>query len=170
MAVEDTIHLAKFCSKVTMVHRRQEFRATKVLVEELLEETKKGVIEIRYDSVVTAINGADSVESATLQNVKSKQEEEVGCDGVFIFVGMVPNTAFLKDIVSLDKNGFIQCDPEFLRTDMPGVFVAGDCRAGAAMQLATAIGDGVATAMFMKEHLRDPKWWSKGRCPASMGW
>lgn len=170
VAVEDTIHLAKFCRKVTMVHRRQEFRATKVLVEELLEETKKGVIEIRYDSIVTAINGGGKVESATLKNVKTGQIEELLCDGVFIFVGMIPNTGFLKGVVELDKNGFIKCDPEFLRTKMPGVFVAGDCRVSAAMQLATAIGDGVTTAMFMKEYLRDPDWWNKGTYPESMGW
>ena len=161
VAVEDTLHLAKYCKKVIMVHRRQEFRATKILVEELLEETKKGVIEIRYDTVVTAINGTDKVESATLKNVKSSQTRKQPCDGVFIFVGMIPNTRFLQGVVELDDNGFIKCDPKYLRTNIAGVFVAGDCRVGAAMQLATAIGDGVAAAMFMKEHLRDPAWWDK---------
>ena len=82
---------------------------------------------------------------------------------------MIPNTAFLTDTVDLDDSGFIRCDPAYLRTNVPGVFVAGDCRAGAAMQLATAIGDGVSTAMFMKEYLRDPKWWEKDRCPEAMG-
>ena len=93
-----------------------------------------------------------------------------GGDGGFFFVGMSQNTAFLKGIVDLDDSGFIKCDPEFLRTKVPGVFVAGDCRAGAAMQLATAIGDGVSVTMFMKEYLRDPNWWKQGKCPASMGW
>jgi thioredoxin reductase (NADPH) len=163
VAVEDAMHLAKYCKKVIMVHRRQEFRATKILVEELLEETKKGIIDIRYDSIVTSINGSEKVESATLKNVKTNQTHEEPCDGVFIFVGMIPNTNFLKDTIDLDENGFIKCDPKYLRTNMPGVFVAGDCRVGAAMQLATAIGDGVAAAMFMKEHLRDPEWWNKER-------
>lgn len=160
-AVEDTLHLAKFCKKVTLVHRRKEFRATKVLVEELLRETEKGVIEIRYDTVLTQINGNDRVESATLQNVLTHASEELGCDGVFIFVGHEPNTGFLKGFVSLDEHGFIECDPKYLRTKVPGVFVAGDCRVGAAMQLATAVGDGVAAAMFMKEYLRDASWWNK---------
>ncbi|MBN2376657.1 MAG: FAD-dependent oxidoreductase [Sedimentisphaerales bacterium] len=170
VAVEDALHLGKYCKKVTLVHRRQEFRATKVLVEELIEETKKGVIEIRYDSVLTSINGSDHVESATLKNVKSEQTEDLPCDGVFIFVGMIPNTAFLKGSVDLNESGFIKCDPAYLRTNLPGVFVAGDCRTGAAMQLATAIGDGVATAMYMKEYLRDPQWWNKDRCPEALGW
>ena len=160
VAVEDAIHLARFCSKVTLVHRRDEFRATRVLVEELLEEAKKGVIDIRYDTILTSINGDDHVSSATLQNVKTKETEELGCDGVFIFVGMVPNTGFLKGSIELDENGFIACDTTFLRTNVPGVFVAGDCRAHAAMQLATAIGDGVACAMAIKEYVRDPDWWT----------
>ena len=161
VAIEDAMHLAKFCKKVTLVHRRDEFRATKVLAEELIEESKKGIIKIRYDTVLTSINGNDKVESATLKNVKTDTSEEVPCDGVFIFVGMIPNTGFLKDSIDLDKNGFIKCDPKYLRTNMPGVFVAGDCRVGAAMQLATAIGDGVAAAIFMKEYLRDPNWWNR---------
>jgi thioredoxin reductase (NADPH) len=168
VAVEDALHLAKYCKKVTLVHRRQEFRATKVLAEELIEETKKGIIELRLDSIVTSINGSDKVESATLKNVKTDASEELTCDGVFIFVGMLPNTGFLKGVVDLDENGFIKCDPKYLRTVMPGVFVAGDCRVGAAMQLATAVGDGVAAALFMKEHLRDSGWWSIDREPSSI--
>ncbi|MCP4375554.1 MAG: FAD-dependent oxidoreductase, partial [bacterium] len=160
VAVEEAMHLAKFCKKVTLVHRRQEFRATPVLVEELLEETKKGIIEIRYDSVVTTINGGDKVESATLQNVKTKDSETLDCDGVFIFVGMDPNTKFLNGIVDLDESGFIKCDPRHLRTNIPGIFTAGDCRVGAPMQLVTAIADGVSTAIYLKEYLRDPSWWN----------
>lgn len=161
VAVEDTIHLAKFCKKVILVHRRDEFRATKVLVEELLAEAQKGVIEIRYDTVLVAINGTDSVSSATLKNVKTDQTEQVDCDGVFIFVGMVPNTKFLQGVIDMTDNGFIRCDAQYLRTNMPGVFVAGDCRVGAPMQLATAVADGVTAAIFMKEYLRDAQWWDK---------
>ena len=66
-------------------------------------------------------------------------------------------------LVDLDDSGFIKCDPLYLRTNVPGVFVAGDCRTGAAMQLATAVGDGVAAALFIKEYLRDPAWWNQDR-------
>lgn len=161
VAVEDTLHLAKFVDKVTLVHRRDEFRADKILVEELLEESKKGVIKIEYSAVCTSINGGDAVESATVKNVKTEKTKEVACDGVFIFVGMTPNTEFLRGAVDLDENNYIECDPGYLRTSMPGVFVAGDCRSGAAMQLATATGDGVAAALYMKEYLRNPDWWNE---------
>ena len=121
-AVEDTIHLSRFAKKVIMVHRRDEFRATKILVEELLEEEKKGVIEIKYDSVITSINGDNSVGSATIQNVKTKESHDVDCDGVFIFIGHVPNTKWLEGTLDLNEQGFIKCDPLFLRTQIPGVF------------------------------------------------
>ena len=161
VAVEDTIHLAKFASKVTMVHRRDEFRAQKVLVEELLEESKKGIINIQYDTICTQINGDDKVASVTLQDVKTQETREQPCDGVFVFVGMIPNTRFLQGVVDMDENGFIKCDTTYFRTNVPGIFVAGDCRADAAMQLATAVGDAVAAAVFLKEYLRAPDWWSR---------
>ena len=74
---------------------------------------------------------------------------------------MEPNTNFLKDSVELTNNGFIKCDCAYLRTSIPGVFVAGDCRIGAAMQLATAAGDGVVAAMMLKQYFRDPNWWNE---------
>jgi thioredoxin reductase (NADPH) len=74
---------------------------------------------------------------------------------------MVPNTGFLKGFVDLNDAGYIRCDCCFLRTSVPGVFVAGDCRIGAAMQLATAVGDGVNAAMVLKNYFRDPDWWSQ---------
>jgi len=161
VAVEDTIHLAKFAKKVYMIHRRDEFRAEKILVEELLEEEKKGVIEIIYDSVVTSINGDGKCESATIKNLKTDESKDIACDGTFIFVGMIPNTDFLKGFVELDEWGFIKVDTTYFRTSVPGVFACGDCRENAAMQLVTAIGDAVTAAVFMKEYLRDPAWWTK---------
>jgi len=162
-AVQETLHLAKFADKVTMIHRRDEFRAAKVLVEELLQKANQPTsnLIIRYNTVATAIQGKGKVQSVKLKNVKSGQEEDYPCDGVFIFIGMVPNTDFLKGFVELTDRGFIKCDCAYLRTSMPGVFVAGDCRIGAAMQLATAVGDGVVAAMMLKEYFRDPKWWNE---------
>jgi thioredoxin reductase (NADPH) len=101
------------------------------------------------------------VRSVRLKDVATGQEKNYPCDGVFIFVGMAPNTGFLKGFVDLTENGFIKCDCAYLRTKVPGVFVAGDCRVGAAMQLATAAGDGVVAAMMMKQYFRDPKWWDE---------
>ena len=105
----------------------KEFRATQVLVEELMEYVNKpdSNIELKLDSVVTSIEGEGKVEKAILKNVKTEAAEEIPCEGVFIFVGMIPNTDFLKGFVDLTEHGFIQCDPAYLRTKVPGVFVAG---------------------------------------------
>ena len=153
VAAEDTLHLAKFASEVTLVHRRQEFRATRVLTEELMTKVNElgSNLNLKPDTIVTAINGEKKVESVTIKNVKTKAIEQLDCDGVFIFIGMVPNTEFLKGFIELSDNGFIKCDSAYLRTAVSGVFVAGDCRVGAAMQLVTAVSDGVLTAMMMKQ-------------------
>jgi len=135
-ALEETLHLTKYADKVILIHRRDEFRATKVVVEELLKKVdeRNSNLTIKYNTVATAIKGKDKVESVTLKNVKTNEEQDYPCDGIFIFIGMVPNTDFLKGFVELTDKGFIKCDCGYLRTSVPGVFVAGDCRIGAAMQ------------------------------------
>jgi thioredoxin reductase (NADPH) len=162
-ALEEALYLTRFAAKVTLIHRRGEFRATKVLQEEIRAKANEpgSNLIIKYDTVATAIEGSGKVQSIRLKNVKTNEEENYPCDGVFIFVGMVPNTNFLKGFVELTENGFIKCDCAYLRTKVPGVFAAGDCRVGAAMQLATAAGDGVLAAMMMKQYFRDPKWWNE---------
>lgn len=160
-AIEETLHLSKFASEVVMIHRRQEFRGDKVLVEELMANVNSpdGNIKLMLDSVVDSIEGDGKVQSVKIKNVVTEKIEDVSCDGAFIFIGMDPNTEFLKGFVDLTDSGFIKCDPVFLRTAVPGVFVAGDCRVDAAMQLVTAVADGVNAAIALKNYLRDPKWW-----------
>jgi len=162
-AMEETLHLAKFAEKVTLIHRRDEFRAARILQEELLAKANEpnSNLIIKYSTVATAIEGEGKVQSVRLKNVKTGEEEKYPCDGVFIFIGMVPNTGFLKGFVELTENGFVKCDCAYLRTNVPGVFVAGDCRVGAAMQLATAVADGVTAAMMLKQYFRDPNWWNE---------
>jgi len=127
---------------------------------------------IKYNTVATAIEGEGKVQSVRLKNVKTSREESYLCDGVFIFVGMVPNTVFLKGFLELTDKGFIKCDCAYLRTNVPGVFAAGDCRIGAAMQLATAVSDGVVAAMMLKQYFRDPGWWNQAvlDIPQASGW
>ena len=162
-AVGETLHLAKFAEKVTMIHRRDEFRASRILVEELLQKVNEpnSNLIIKYSTIPTAIEGENKVQSVKLKDVKSNKEEDYACDGVFVFVGMEPNTGFLKGFVELTDKEFIKCDCAYLRTSVPGVFVAGDCRIGAAMQLATAAADGVVAAMMLKQYFRDPNWWNE---------
>jgi len=162
-ALEEALHLAKYASKVTVLHRRDEFRADRILVEELLAKANEpdSNLVIKYSTIATAIEGEGKVQSARLKNVKTGVEEDYPCDGVFIFVGMEPNTDFLKGFVELTEHGFIKCDCAYLRTSVPGVFVAGDCRIGAAMQLVTAVADGVNAALMLKQYFRDPDWWNE---------
>ena len=162
VAVEDTIHLSKFATKVTMIHRRDEFRATPVLVEELLETARtSGKIEILYSHTLSKITGSGKVESVTLLDKKKEKSFDLAVDGVFMFVGMVPNTKFLAGLVELNENGYVRTPAGRLRSSIQGVFVAGDCRESAAMQLATACGDGVEAALLIRQYFRDPDFWSK---------
>lgn len=160
-AIEEALHLTKYAAKVTLVHRRDELRATKILQEELLAKAKQGNLVVKYSTIVTAVQGQDRVESVRLKDVKSGAEYDLPCDGVFIFVGMVPNTAFLNGFVELTENGLIKCDYAYLRTSVPGVFAAGDCRVAAAMQLVTAASDGVVAAMMLGQYFLNPDWWDE---------
>ncbi len=164
-AVEDTIYLAtRFVKKTTMIHRRTEFRAQKVLVEELYQAAKEKDIEIKLPYVLEEIVGdaaKTGIDHAKIKNVQTGRVEQLKVDGVFIFAGMVPNTAFLRGAVAMNDAGYVACDCTTLKTSMTGVFVAGDCRQRAAMQLATACADGVLAAMQIKEYFRDPAAWSE---------
>ncbi len=163
-AVEDTVYLAtRFTGKITMIHRRTEFRAQKVLVEELYEKAGPHNIDIKLPYVLEEIvpnDDATEIACVRIRNVDTDEVEEIQVDGVFLFVGMDPNTKFLKGIVDVDDAGFVACDPTTMKTSMPGVFVAGDCRQQAAMQLATATADGVVSAMMLREYFRDPDSWA----------
>lgn len=174
-AVEDTIYLAEhFTKKTILVHRRKEFRAQQVLIEEMHEKAAKHNIEIKTPFVLERIVGnaqGTEIDHVEIRNLESDQIEHLKVDGVFMFVGMVPNTRFLEGFVALTDQGYIKCDPAGLRTNVPGVFVVGDCRADATMQLATAVGDGVTAAMMLKHYFRDPQWWTMGRTGAAgAGW
>ncbi len=164
-AVEDSIYLAeRFTKKLTLVHRRDEFRAQQVLVDELREKAGKHNIDIKTPFVLEEIvptGQGDEIDHVVLRHATTGLCEELKVDGVFVFVGMSPNTSWLDGIVELTKEGYINCDCRTLQTSMPGVFVAGDCRYGAAMQLATACADGVIAAMMIKRYFRAPVSWSR---------
>ncbi|MBL7134454.1 MAG: FAD-dependent oxidoreductase [Phycisphaerae bacterium] len=162
-AVGDTVYLAtRFTKKTTIIHRRTEFRAQAVLVEELYKTAEEKDIDVKLPYVLDKIvpNAAgDDLDHVDIRNVETDQVESLVVDGVFIFAGMIPNTKWLAGVVDMDEAGYIACDPVTLKTSMSGVFVAGDCRQQAAMQLATACADGVVAAMMLKEYYRDPATW-----------
>ena len=146
-AVKEAIYLTKFATKVYIIHRRDELRAEKITIEQAFANEK---IEFVWDSVVEEITGKHAVESVKVKNVKDGSTKELKLEGVFIYVGMIPNTAFLKDFVKLDEAGYIVADRD-THTDVTGVFAAGDVRRKLSRQVATAVGDGATAAMAAEE-------------------
>ena len=146
-ALEEAMFLTRYASRVFLIHRRNEFRGTKLLQERIAAEPK---IEPVLDTVVERIEGADAVNGLALRNVKSGAASRIAVEGVFIFVGTTPNTEFLRGFLPLDEKGFIGTTPN-LETAVPGVFAAGDVRAKVLRQISTAVGEG-ALAATMADH------------------
>ncbi|MFH1652321.1 MAG: thioredoxin-disulfide reductase [Chloroflexota bacterium] len=150
-AITEALHLAKFAAKVVIIHRRDQLRATRVVQERAFAEPK---ISFLWDTVVMEISGGDFVEKLKLRNVKSNEESTMAVDGVFIAVGLVPNTAFLQGAVPLDGRGSVLADAH-MATNIPGVFAAGDIRSGSGWQVITAAGDGAMAAMSVAHYLEE---------------
>jgi len=145
-AVEEALFLSKLVKKVYLIHRRDQLRAIKILQERALANEN---ISIIWDTVVEKIEGKHGVESLALKNVKENSTSSLKVDGVFIYVGLKPNTQWLKNILPLTEQGFIQTSSN-METSLPGVFAAGDVRNKLLRQIATAVGDG-STAAFAAE-------------------
>jgi thioredoxin reductase (NADPH) len=141
-AVEEALYLTKFVNEVYLVHRRGRLRAAKVLQERALSNPK---IKFFWDSVITGIIGEQKVEKVRLRNIKTNKESDLSCDGVFIFIGVDPNTVYLKDVVQLDEQGYIITN-ENMQTSCPAIFACGDARRKLLRQVVTACGDGAAAA------------------------
>jgi thioredoxin reductase (NADPH) len=148
-AVTEALHLAKFATKVTIIHRREQLRATKILQEKAFTEPK---IEFLWDSIVTEIEGQNNVQRLKLHQVKTNQESTLQISGVFISIGLNPNTDYLKDILPLDDSGHVITN-NHLETGTIGIFAAGDIRQDSARQAITASGDGATAAIFAKNYL-----------------
>ncbi|MFH1037718.1 MAG: thioredoxin-disulfide reductase [PVC group bacterium] len=150
-ALEESLFLTRFASRVHLVHRRDRFRGEKFVVEEL---EKTGKVSFVLNSVPVSINGERGVESITVKNKEEGKEKEIAVDGVFIFVGVEPNSGFLKNVVEMDGKGFIVTDPA-MRTSVPGIFAAGDVRAGNVRQISAACGEGTVAALSVRDLLVD---------------
>ena len=146
-AVQESLFLTRFASKVYLVHRRDELRATKILQERAFENDK---IEFVWDSVVTGMDGFFSLESVNVKNVKSNEERTIKADGCFIWIGIDPNSNFIGDTLKKDEWGFIHADAH-METSVPGVYAIGDIRTTPLKQIATAVGD-AAIATVAAEH------------------
>ena len=149
VAVEDAVYLARLCRKVYLIHRRDSLRAAKSLQEKLFSCEN---VEVIWDSTLKEIKGSDLVEAVTIHHIKEEREQELAVDGVFIAVGMHPNTEAFRDIVGCDERGYLIAG-EDCATDVPGIFAAGDIRTKALRQIVTAVSDGACAVASVEQYL-----------------
>jgi thioredoxin reductase (NADPH) len=150
-AIEEAIFLTRFVEQVTVIHRRDRLRATQILQQRAFDNER---IDFLWDSVVWEIVGQQAVTGVRVENVKSGEVSLVAVDGVFIYVGFIPNTEFLKGELELGERGYIVAD-ERGHTSRRGVFAAGDVRKGVLKQVATAVGSGAVAAMEAEEYIAE---------------
>lgn len=146
VAITEALHLTRFASMVTVIHRRNQLRANGIMQEKALSEPK---IEFLWDTVAEEIEGENSVTRIKLRQVKTGEKSTLDIAGVFISVGLKPNTDYLKGVLPLDNGGYVITNDK-METEIPGIFAAGDIRRNSARQAITAAGDG-ATAAFYAE-------------------
>lgn len=149
VALEDALFLARASKKVYLIHRRDEFRGAKVLQEQVMQAEN---IEVIWDTTVKEIKGDGQVEAVALHNKKRDEEHTLPLDGVFIAVGILPNTENLSDVLALDDNGYIVAG-EDTRTSIPGIFAAGDVRTKQLRQVITAASDGANAITSVENYL-----------------
>ena len=146
-AIDEGLFVARHASLVTVIHRRDQLRASRILQERAFADPK---IDFLWDTAVDEILGDDSVRGLRLRNVHTEEPSELAVQGCFIFIGATPNSTILRDLVRMDAGGHAYVN-EWMETDLPGLFVAGDVRAESARQVVSSAGDG-ATAAIRAEH------------------
>jgi len=151
-ALTEALFLTKFVKELTIIHRRDALRGTKIYQERALANPK---IKFLWNSIVQEIKGDSILRSIIVKNIKTGEIKEVETEGAFLFVGLVPRTQFLKGVVQMDEGGYILTD-EHCETSAKGIFAVGDCRRKLLRQIATAVGDG-ATAAFAAEKFLELK-------------
>ncbi len=150
-AMDEGMFLTRFAKKVIIIHRRNELRAEKILRQKALANPK---MEFVWDSVVEEVMGDEKIRRVLIRNVKTNETKEIEIDGLFIYIGHIPNTAWIK--VEKDPEGYIITD-EMMKTNIPGIFAAGDCRKTPLRQISTAIRDGAIAGCMAEKYLEDIK-------------
>ncbi len=148
-AMEDSLFLTKFVNSVTIVHRREGLRASKIMQERVRSNPK---IKFIWDTVVDEVLGEEKVTGVKLKNLKTGETNEMKADGLFVAIGYSPNTSMFEGQVALDEQGYIEADEE-VKTNIEGIFVAGDVADKVFRQAATASGSGVKAALLAREYL-----------------
>jgi len=149
VAITEALHLARFAAKVTIIHRRDQLRASRILQEKAFSEPK---IQFLWNAIVDEIDGEDLVRRIKLREVKTGEKSILEVAGVFISIGLKPSTDYLKRILPLDPAGHIITNDK-METEIPGIFAAGDIRHDSARQAITAAGDGATAAIFAEQFL-----------------
>lgn len=149
-ALTEALFLTKFCRSLKLIHRRDKFRGEQILQERVFENEK---IEVIWDSIVTRISGSATLESLTLQNVKTKGTSDINVQGFFISVGLDPNSKFVEGLLDLNEWREIIVQKN-MATSQPGIFAAGDVCDACPEQMATAVGTAVAAAIGIEDLLR----------------
>jgi thioredoxin reductase (NADPH) len=148
-AIYEALHLAKFASKVSLIHRRDRLRATAIVQEKAFAEPK---IEFLWNTVAQEIEGKEFVERIRLRQVTNNKQSTLEVAGIFIAIGLKPNTSYFKDVLPLDETGHIIVDQR-METKISGVFAAGDIRSGSIRQIVSAAGDGATAAFYTKRFI-----------------
>jgi thioredoxin reductase (NADPH) len=148
-AIEEALYLTTYASKVHVIHRRQGLRASGILEEKAQYNPK---INFILDSVIEEIIGKNRVEGIRIKNVKTDASSQLPCEGVFIFVGIEPNTAFVKNLLNVDESGFIITQPD-MGTAREGIFACGDCIKKSLYQVVNACGEGAVAADSAHKYL-----------------
>jgi thioredoxin reductase (NADPH) len=151
-AVEEAIFLTKFASRVTLVHRRKELRASKIMQDRAFKNPK---IEFRWNAVVEEVLGEGALSGARLRDVETSEMSVLPLDGLFVAIGHDPNTALFRDQLELDENGYILTRPGSTRTSVEGVFAGGDVADHVYRQAITAAGTGCMAAIDAERYLED---------------
>jgi len=152
-AIQEAIYLTKFARKVTVIHRRDRLRATAILQQRALANDK---IEFLWNSVVEKVDGLDLLQWVRVHNVKTGEDVRLSVSGLFIFVGLNPNTEMLIKVADLDAGGYVKVDAN-MKTSAKGLFAAGDCIAKQLRQVVTACGDGANAAYSAQLYVEDLK-------------
>ncbi|MCD6134945.1 MAG: thioredoxin-disulfide reductase [Candidatus Omnitrophica bacterium] len=152
-AVEEALFLTRFASKVKLIHRRQQLRAAKILQERVFSHFQ---VELVLNSLPQEIVGEGKVSGVKVLNKETRKENIIECEGVFIFVGNVPNTDFVKSLLGCDEGGYIEVDAG-MKTSQEGIFACGDCCSKFLRQVVTACGDGAVAAFSVQKYLEDLK-------------
>ncbi|MFP3975079.1 MAG: thioredoxin-disulfide reductase [Dehalococcoidia bacterium] len=150
-AITDALELTQHASMVYVIHRRDQLRASQVLQHRAFNEPK---LECVWDSVVEEIVGDNLVQELKLRNIKTNEVSSLQVNGVFVAIGIIPNTQSFAGAVELDSTGAIKTD-EAMATSVPGIFAAGDARSDSPRQIATAVGDGATAANSVMKYLQE---------------